>query len=47
MQEISFIPSIVFDILKFKNPTIWLGESIFAFKSRTRFFPDMQFSQKH
>ena len=43
--KINFIPPIVFEILKFKNPASWLAESIFAFNSRTRYFPDMQFSQ--
>ena len=25
MQKINFITSIVFEVLKFKNPAIWLG----------------------
>ena len=29
MQKINFIPPIVFEILKIKNPAIWLTESIF------------------
>ena len=37
MQKINFMPPIVFEILKFKNPAIWLAEGIFAFfNSRTR-----------
>ena len=32
--------------LNFKNPAIWLAESIFEHNLRTRFFPDMRFSQK-
>ena len=31
MQKINFTPPIVFEILKLKNPEIWLAESIFAF----------------
>ena len=42
-KKIHFIPPVVFEILKFKNPEIWLAKSIFAFNSRTRFFPDMLF----
>ena len=42
MQKISFKIPVVFEILKFKNPAIWLAERIFAFNSRTRFFPDMR-----
>ena len=41
--KINFIPPIVFEILKFKNPAIRMAESIFAFNSRTRFFPDIRF----
>ena len=41
MQKIRFIPPAVFEILKFKNPAIWLVERIFALNLRTRFFPDM------
>ena len=47
MHKINFIPSLVFEILKFKNPSIWLAKSIFAFYSRTKFFPDMRFQQNH
>ena len=36
-----------FEILKLRNPAIWLAESNFAFNSRTRFFPDMRFQQNH
>ena len=36
-----------FEILKLRNPAIWLPESNFAFNSRTRFFPDMRFQQNH
>ena len=43
MWKTNFITPIVFEILKFKNPAIWLADSIFAFNSRTRFFPDMRF----
>ena len=32
MQKINFITPIVFEILKLKNPAVWLAESIFAFK---------------
>ena len=32
--------------LSFKNPAIWLAKSIFEHNLRTRFFPDMGFSQK-
>ena len=32
--------------LNLKNPAIWLAESIFENNLRTRFFPDMGFSQK-
>ena len=31
MQKINFITPIVFEILKLKNPAIWLAKSIFAF----------------
>ena len=31
MQKITFITPTVFERLKFKNPVIWLAESIFAF----------------
>ena len=31
MQKINFITPIAFEILKLKNPAIWLAESIFAF----------------
>ena len=31
MQKIDVIPPIVFEILKFKNPALWLVKSIFAF----------------
>ena len=41
----NFIPPIVFGILKFKNPAIWLTKSIIALNLRTRFFPDMRFWQ--
>ena len=41
------IPPIVFEILMFKNPAIWLAKNVFAFNSRTRFFPDMWFYQNH
>ena len=47
MEKINFILPIVFEILKFKNPAIWLAESIFAFKLRARFSSDMQFWQYH
>ena len=30
MPKINFIPPVAFDILKFKNPVIWLAKSIFA-----------------
>ena len=40
MNKINFIPPIVFEILKFKNPAIWLAESILAF-----FFADMQINR--
>ena len=43
----NFVSPIVFEILKFKNLAIWLAELIFAFNSRNRFFPDMQFWQNH
>ena len=43
MQKINFIPLAVFEISKFKNRTIWLANSIFAFNSRTRFFLDIRF----
>ena len=33
MQKINFINPVVFEILKLKNPTIWLAESIFGFKN--------------
>ena len=39
-----YLITIVFEILKFRDPTIWLAESI---KSRIRFFPDIQFKQNH
>ena len=42
-KKINFISQLVFEILKFRNPPIWLAESIFAFNLRTRLFPDMQF----
>ena len=41
------IPPIVFEILMFKNPAIWLAKNIFALNLRTRFFPDMRFYQNH
>ena len=47
MQKIDFIPLAVFEISKFKNRTIWLANSIFAFNSRTRFFLDIRFYQNH
>ena len=47
MQKINFISPIVFEMLKLKNPAIWLAESIFALNSRTRFFADRQFQQNH
>ena len=47
MQKINFIPLVVFEITKFKNRTIWLANSIFAFNSRTRFFLDIRFYQNH
>ena len=31
MQKMNFITPIVFEISKFKNPAIWLAESIFVF----------------
>ena len=31
MQKINFITPIVFEILKLKNPAIWLTKSIFTF----------------
>ena len=31
MQKINFITPLAFDILKLKNPAIWLAKSIFAF----------------
>ena len=34
-------------LLMFKNPGIWLAKNVFAFNSRTRFFPDMRFCQNH
>ena len=37
----------VHEILKFKNPEIWLAKSIFAFNPKTRFFPDMWFWENH
>ena len=33
MYKINFITLIVFEILKPKNPAIWLAESIFAFNN--------------
>ena len=45
MQKINFIPPIVFEILKFKNPAIWLGECIFTCYSRARFFAEMRFNK--
>ena len=47
MQKINFISPIAFEMLKLKNPAIWLAESIFALNSRTRFFTDRQFQQNH
>ena len=41
----NFITPIDFEMLKFKNPAIWLAKSIFVFNSRTTFFFDMQFQQ--
>ena len=32
---------------KFKSAAIWLAKSIFGFKWRTRFFPDLWFKQNH
>ena len=45
MVKIHFIPAIVFEILKFKNPAIWLPESIFTFNSRTKFLPECGFNR--
>ena len=47
MQKINFMPPIIFEMLKFKNAAIWLAKSVFAFNSRTRFFPEMRFQQGH
>ena len=47
MQKINFMPPIIFEILKFKNAAIWLAKSVFAFNSRTRFFPEMWFQHGH
>ena len=45
MQKINFIPPIVFEILKFKNPAIWLAKSIFAINSRSRFSQTCSFNR--
>ena len=45
MQKMNIIPKTVFEKLKFKNSAIWLVESILAYNLRSRFSPDMQFSQ--
>ena len=37
MQKINFISEIVSEILKFKNPAIWLAENILAYKLRNAF----------
>ena len=45
MQRMNIIPHKVFEKLKFKNPAISLVDSILVYNLKTRFFPDMQFSQ--
>ena len=45
MQKIYFIPPIVFEILKFKNPVIWLAESIFEVNLKIRFSQACGFSR--
>ena len=47
MEKFDFIPLIVSEILKFKNPAIWLAESIFVFNLRTRFLLAMLSQQNH
>ena len=41
----NILPHIVSEILQFKKFYILLVKSILAYNLRTRFFPDMQFSQ--
>ena len=44
MQKMNIIPHIVIEML---NPAVWFVESILAYNLRSRFFPDMPFSQDH
>ena len=45
MYKINFIPPLVFEIWKFKNPAIWLVKSIFAFNSKHIFSQTCNFNR--
>ena len=45
MYTINFIPPLVFEIWKFKNPAIWLVKSIFAFNSKHIFSQTCSFNR--
>ena len=45
MQRMNIIPHKVFEKLKLKNTELSLVDSILVYNLKTRFFPDMQFSQ--